>query len=361
MDSKPPICPPRRLAASIAFLALCWPFVAAADCTARKPKAAEVEFNVLAMAALAAALPPLPAGVQMRGGTSYDFKSAPDVYEVLCDFSKEGDFSISTRRSYVRKHTEAERKYWDTQYDALQTQAGVLRKLPAEKVAQEQALRQQSNAQWQATRDAEKAGDKAAAQARDAQYRALRNQADAIQIAHEAGVKPQLDELNRRRTGIDLAEQRVEIVIAMNLQRLPTANDRSVVGSHGAASPGKSVGLKVNNVVWSVGGTDGSLRQALAGAIDRARLQALVGAPLPTVAQSEAFAAKAAPVSVAELPGAAPGTAAAPAAQAEVAAAAAPAAPQSPSALPASPVNSPTDTARKAVDAVNQLRGLFGR
>lgn len=184
MDSKLPICPPRRLAASIAFLALCWPFVAAADCTARKPRAAEVEFNARAMAALAAALPPLPAGVQMRGGTSYDFKSAPDVYEVLCDFSKEGDFSISTRRSYVRKHTEAERKYWDTQYDALQTQAGVLRKLPAEKVAQEQALRQQSNAQWQATRDAEKAGDKAAAQARDAQYRALRNQADAIPGAY---------------------------------------------------------------------------------------------------------------------------------------------------------------------------------
>ena len=364
MNIKSLPCPPRRLAVGIAALALCWPLIAAADCTTRKPKAVEIDFNTRAMAALVAALPPAPAGVQMSEGKPYDFKTVPDVYEVLCDFSKEGDFSVSTRRNYLRKHTEAERKYWDIQYEALQTQAGALRKLPPEKVAQEQALRQQSNAQWQATRDAEKAGDKPAAQARDAQYRALRNQADAIQIAHEASVKPQLDELNRRRTGINLADQRVEIVIAMNLQRLPTATDRSVVGSQGAASPGKSAGLRVNNVAWSVGGTDGSLRQALAGAIDRARLQALVGKPLPGAAESEAFAARAVPVSVADLPAAVPGTAAAPAAQAEVTAAAAPAAPaapQSPNALPASPVNSSADTARKAVDAVNQLRGMFGR
>ena len=367
MDSNPPLCPPRRLVASIAAVALCWPLIAAADCTTRKSKAAEVEFNARAMAALVAALPPAPAGVQMSEDKPYDFKKVPDVYEVLCDFSKEGDFSVSARRNYLRKHTEAERRHWDTQYEALQTQAGALKKLPPEKVAQEQALRQQSNSAWQATRDAEKAGDKAAAQARDGEYRALRNQADAIQTAHDASVKPQLDALNRRRTGIDLAEQRVEIVIAMNLQRLPTANDRSVVGSHGAASPGKSAGLRVSNVVWSVGGKDGSLRQALAGAIDSARLQALVGKPLPSAAESEAFAARAVPVSVADLPSAAPGAAAAPAAPGAAVAPAAPAevaaaaVPQSPGAAPAPAVSGPLDTARKAADAVNQLRGLFGR
>lgn len=359
---------PRRLAVGIVALALGWPLIAAADCTTRKPRAAEIDFNTRALAALVAALPPAPAGVQMSDGRPYDFRKVPDVYEVLCDFSKEGDFSVSARRSYLRKHTEAEREYWGAQYDALQRQAGVLRKLPAEKVAQEQALRQQSNLEWQATRDAEKAGDKPAAQARDAQYRALRNQADAIQIAHEAGVNPQLEELDRRRTGINLADQRVEIVIAMNLQRLPVASDRLVTGSHGSASPGNSAGLKVNNVAWSVGGTDGSLRRALAGAIDTARLQALVGAPLPTATESEAFSARAVPVLVAGPPAAAPGNATAhPAQQADATAVAArtaptaPMAPPSPVAGTASPANSPTDSARKTVDSVNQLRGLFGR
>ena len=354
----------RRLA-FIAALALSWPLLAAADCTMRKPKAAEIDFNTRAMAALMATLPPAPAGVQMSEGKSYDFKKVPDVYEVLCDFSKEGDFSVSARRSYLRKHTEAERKYWDTQYEAVQTQAGVLRKLPAEKVAQEKALRQQSNIAWQATRDAEKAGDKATAQARDAEYRALRNQADAIQNAHEASVKPQLDELNRRRTGIDLADQRVEIVIAMNLQRLPTANERTVVGSQGAASPGKSAGLRVNNVVWSVGGTDGSLRQALAGAIDRARLEALMGKPLPSAAESEAYAAKAVPVMVADLPASAmPGasmTAASPA-TANPATSPTPPVParQTATTTPAAPEPA-AEPIKKAVDAVNMFRGLLGR
>ena len=356
---------PRRLAVGIVALALSWPLIAAADCTTRKPRAAEIDFNTRALAALVAALPPAPAGVQMSEGRPYDFKVVPAVYEVLCDFSKEGDFSVSARRSYLRKHSEAEREYWSAQYDALQKQAGMLRKMPAEKVAQEQVLRQQSNLQWQAARDAEKAGDKLAAQAPNAQYRALRNQADAIQIAHDAGVKPQLEELDRRRTGINLAEQRVEIVVAMNLQRLPVASDRSVVGSHGPASPGKSAGLRVNNVAWSADGVDGSLRRALTGAIDRARLQALVGAPLPAAAESEAFAARAVPVLVAGPSTAAPGNVTAHSAQADLTAVAAPTAPPtalpSPSAWSASHVNSPTDSARKAVDTVNQLRGLLGR
>ena len=317
VNVRPLHSPQRRRLAFITALALSWPLLAAADCESRKARPAETAFNARAVAALVAALPPFPAGVVEVDAKPHDFKNAPAIYEVLCEGSKEGQFSVSVRRSYLRKHTEAERKYWDAQYEAVQTQAGALRKLPAEKVAQEKALRQQSNIAWQATRDAEKAGDKATAQARDAEYRALRNQADAIQNAHEASVKPQLDELNRRRTGIDLADQRVEIVIAMNLQRLPTANERTVVGSQGAASPGKSAGLRVNNVVWSVGGTDGSLRQALVGAIDRARLQALVGQPLPGAAESEAYAAKAVPVMVADLPaGALPGasmTAASPA------------------------------------------------
>ena len=357
--------PRRRRLAFVAALALSWPLLAAADCTMRKPKAAEIDFNTRAMAALMATLPPAPAGVQMSEGKSYDFNKVPDVNEVLCDFSKEGAFSVTARRSYLRKHTEAERKYWDTQYEAVQTQAGALRKLPAEKVAQEKALRQQSNIAWQATRDAEKAGDKATAQARDAEYRALRNQADAIQNAHEASVKPQLDELNRRRTGIDLADQRVEIEIAMNLQRLPTANERTVVGSQGAASPGKSAGLRVNNVVWSVGGTDGSLRQALVAAIDRDHLQSLVGKPLPSAAESEAYAAKAVPVTVAELSaGAVPATPVTAASPAPTTAAASPTPPaparQTVATAPtaAEPAAEPI---KKAVDAVNMLRGLLGR
>ena len=65
--------PRRQRLALIAALALSWPLLAVADCTMRKPKAAEIDFNTRAMAALMATLPPAPAGVQMSEGKSYDF------------------------------------------------------------------------------------------------------------------------------------------------------------------------------------------------------------------------------------------------------------------------------------------------
>ena len=338
--------------------------VAFADCESRKIRPAETAFNARAMAALVAALPPAPAGVVAVDAKPFDFKNPAAIYEVLCEGSKEGEFSITARRQYVRKHSEAERKYWSGQYDALTAQYHALKKTPPDKAAEQPLLRQQSNAAWQATRDAEKAGDKTAAQASDAQYRSLRNQADAIDTQHQASVKPQLSELNQRRIAIDLERQLVDIVVGMNLQRLPMANDRTVAGSHGVASPGKSVGLKVHNVAWSAVGADGPLRQSLAAAMDRTQLQALVGKPLPSESESEAVAAKATPTVVPDLPASALAAATAPTATTTTATAA-PAAPATPATAPATPpAQAPAPAAepvKKAAEAVNLLRGLLGR
>ena len=335
-----------------------------ADCTLRATRPAETAFNARAMAALVAALPPAPAGVVAVDAKPFDFKNPAAIYEVLCEGSKEGEFSITARRQYVRKHSEAERRQLQAQYDTLTAQFHALKKTPPDKAAEQQVVRQQSNAAWQATRDAEKAGDKAAAKASDEKYRSLRNQADAIDAQHEASVKPQLSELDRRRIAIDLVSQKVEIVIGMNLQRLPTPNERAVVGSHGAASPGKSAGLKVHNVAWSAVGADGPLRQALAAAMDRAGLQALVGQALPSEAESEAVAAKATPTRVPDMPASAfAGTSAStasvtstPTTTTAAAVTAAPAAPAPPPAQPAA-----AEPAKRAAEAVNLLRGLLGR
>lgn len=341
------------------------------DCTSRKPRAAETAFNARALAALHAALPPLPAGVEQVGGPAHDFKATPEVREILCDFSKEGEFSVAAKRSYLRKHSEAERRALQAQYDSLTAQFHALKKTPPDKAAEQQALRQRSNAAWQATRDAEKAGDQAAAQAADAQYRSLRNQADAIDTVHIASVKAQTDELDKRRIAIDLVAQKVEVAIDMNLQRLPAAGADDTRGAWGAASPGKSAGLKIHNLVFTVNGTPGPLRQALAAAIDRAYLQGLVGKPLPGEAQSEALAANAAPAVVAEIAAAPSGesahTAATPATAAPVpgpartaTAAATPSTAPSPAAAP--PADSAAaESVKKAADAVNKLRGLLGR
>ena len=345
--------PQRRRLVFIAALALGWPLLAAADCTSRATRPAETEFNARAMAALAAALPPVPAGVSEVDAKPYDFKSAPAIYEVLCEGTKEGEFSITAKRKYVRKHSETERRQLQAQYDVLTAQFHALQKTPPDKAAEQQVLRQQSNAAWQATRDAEKAGDKAAAKERDGQYRALRDQADAIDAQHQASVKPQTSALDQRRIAIDLVSQQVEIMLGMNLQRLPRASTDNSSGAYGAASPGKSVGLKVHNVGFSVGGTDGPLRQALAGAIDRARLQALVGQPLPSAAQSEAFSAKVVPITVADLPaGAMPAMSMSTASPAP--------AQQTVATTPKAP-DAAAEPIKQTVDTVNVLRGLLGR
>ena len=141
-----------------------------------------------------------------------------------------------------------------------------------------------------------------------------------------------------------------------------------MVGSHGAASPGKSVGLRVHNLAWSAVGADGTLRQSLAAAKNGARLQALVGQPLPSEAESEAVAAKATPTLVPDLPasalaGATASTASVTASPTTttataVTATAAPAAPAAP-AVPATPPAA--EPVKKAAEAVNLLRGLLGR
>lgn len=368
MNKTPSIA--RRLIVATGCLAVGAAF---ADCTSRKPRAAETAFNSRAVAALHAALPPLPAGVEQVGGRAHDFKTTAEVQEILCDFSKEGDFSVWAKRTYLRKHSEAERRRTEAQYDHATAQFHALKKTPADKAVEQQALRQRSNAAWQATRDAEKAGDKAAAQVHDAEYRSLRNQADAIDAQHVASVKPRLDELHQRRTAIDLASQRVEIVLGINLQRLPGTPAADTGGAWGAASPGKSAELKVHNLVFSVNGTAGPLRQALAAAVDRAYLQSLLGKPLPSEAQSEALAVRATPAVVAEIAATAGSesadaagthaTAAPAAGPARTAPIAAPPAAQAASPSPAPP---PADSAaaepvKKAAEALNKLRGLLGR
>lgn len=146
------------------------------------------------------------------------------------------------------------------------------------------------------------------------------------------------------------------VSMAVNVPRLPDAG-ASPSAAYGAASPGRSTGLKVHNVTWTVSGSDSPLRKTLSEAIDRARLEALVGKPLPSVAESQALAAQAVPPTVSGAAAApAPATANAPAQQSVTQPMAASNPPMSPSGQAAA--NEPI---KDAAEAVNKLRGLFGR
>jgi hypothetical protein len=359
MNFKPLICSLRRIAAGLAFLVVCWPLVAAADCVdgVRNPTLAELEFHARAVAALVAALPPAPTGARLTGN-SIDFNRLPAI-GVLCRGQKEGDFTLEASRFYVVELGSDEIRRRRTERAALADELYALVALPPELKAQRDALEQKASAGYSATDAARKAGDLAGARAREAEAHGFSQQARDLQKKHEEAVKPQADELRRRQQALDGEGQNAAVRLAMNATRLPEAGLMVPSGSYGTASPARSAGLKVRNVVWSVGGLDTPLRQALAGAIDRERLQAMVGRPLPGAAESQAVAARAAPVSVANQPppvSVATRPPPAPAAQGP-----ATVSPAGGGAAPAPVVNSPDGGAKQALDGFNAVRGLFGR
>lgn len=229
--------------------ALIWPILSSADCVdTRKATAGETAFHGRAMAALVAALPPVPSGGKLQN------KDSVTSLGQLCA-GKPGDFSLQATRFY---------------------------------------------------------------------------------------------ELNYRKSIVS---------VAINVKLLP-ASDNLLSAAYGTASPNRSAELKVNNVIWSVSGSDSPLRQALADAIDRTHLQAMVGKALPSEAESASYAAKAVPANVANVP-----ASTSPASQQSAGQTALPTqSAAQPSNTNASPASVPTgEPIKKATDAVNQLRGLFGR
>jgi hypothetical protein len=241
---------PHRLSAGIAVLVLGCPLAALADCVdMRKPTAGETEFFNRAMAAVLAALPPVPAGGKLRNKDSVHTLGQQCV-------GMTGDFSPEASRYYEHNHR-------------LST-----------------------------------------------------------------------------------------VTVSINAIRLPVTDASRLSGAYGPASPKRSAGLKVNNVVWTVSGSDSPLRQALVDQIDRARLEAMVGKPLPSVAESQALASQAVPATIAGPAPAPSSPAAQTTAQPATQTATQPANPSAPA--PAGQASS-SDTVKDTVDTVNKLRGLFGR
>ncbi len=360
--SKPLPIARRTCMAGLAVWAMAWPTLAMADCvnSERKASAAEQDFYNRAIAAAMAALPPAPPGVKLEGQV-YDFKQLPAI-GLLCAEQKTGDFAVNVLQRYFLALGDDELKARHAERKSLRDQLDALLLLPPEQNAQKQALQKQEEAARSAAYVARKAGDLAGAKAREAESEALYRQIDDLRHKHAANVKPQQDDLSKRFDAIDIEGLRATVGVAFNMAKLPAASQ--TVGAFGVASPGRSAGLKVTNVVWQVGGPETALRQSLLAALDRPRLQALVGKALPSVGDSETHAGKATPPALAlQAPLAAPAPAAkaatSPSVPPPVAAAPVPASAQP--AIPTLPVPDAAASVKEAADAVNKLRNLFGR
>ena len=154
------------------------------------------------------------------------------------------------------------------------------------------------------------------------------------------------------------------VILALSINaRSFDKNPGTHSGAYGSPSPTRSADLKVHNVTWNVSAGSGvqaqgdSLRASITAAVDRERLQRLVGRPLPTAAESEAMAKKLPPTPLITPAPAAPAVAATTSAGSAPAAAtqpsAAPPSAPAPASAPAAPT--PTDTAKEAIDTVQKI------
>ena len=290
---------PCTVAHTAAVLLICaWPMLSQADCVdgVRKPSLAESDFHTRATTALIAALPPAPQGVRLTG-VVVDIKRAPDI-GMLCKDQKSGDFKVNASRFYVLDLTEEESNRRRAQRTALSNQLYELAQMPAEQKAKRNALQQQAEAGYTATDAARKNRDEATAKARESEAKAFSQQARDLQKAHDDAVRPQTEELTKRRDAIPLAGQEAAVRLHINLAKLPGETNTVPNGIYGVASPTLSASFKVQNLTWSVGGSDTPLRQALVDALDKPRLQALVNKAPPGVEESEAFAQTAAGIAI---------------------------------------------------------------
>lgn len=351
----------RAMRGVLVALAACALPAAHADCVdgVREARAGEAAFHERAMAALVAALPPIPRGAEATG-TRYDFHQLPGL-GVLCSDTKVGAFSPNVRRDYLLHLDEAESNRRRTQRRQIDDEIGAVLKLPPDQAAERDALDRKATAADYARSAAVKAGDKAAAEARLAEVQSLIAASKAITHRHLEAVKPQVDALNEKRKALSVDPQSAWVVLQINAARLPAAKGTIPMGSYGQASPQRSAALRVLNVVWVVNGEAGPLRDAVEASLDKARLQALVDKPLPTVAESQA-AAQAAESGAASVVSA-PTPSARPMAAGGAAVAPAPTPAGSLNATAAVPTPSvPSgDPMKGAVDAAQKLRGLFNR
>ncbi len=284
-------CWARRRAAAALILGLSLGVSAHADCAdgVREATAAELDFNARAYAALVALLPPPPANTTLRG-TPRD-ASKPERTPSFCKSDREGAFEVIVGAAYLHTWPRGEADRLSAERKQILRQVDALEALPPEQAARHDALVQQAREAFNSQPRAKRGGpplsdaERQLAGRKIAEGNALDEQARAILKAHRERVAPDVNVLRAKADALQASPQELGVQLRLNAARLETAGETRRVQSKAHGQPRKG-GLVVHNVVVAVGGPEGEARQRLWDALDHARIQAMVGAPLPSVAES---------------------------------------------------------------------------
>jgi hypothetical protein len=335
-----------RLAAAVAMLALA--SAAHADCTSRDATPAEKQFGERLSAALLAAMPAAPADMWLP--------VAPRVaIGTLCKDTPIGDLQANVNATYHYRMAPGEAGRVTQERRALEAQMAALKVLPPDLKREYDAIDAQAQQAFREAREAEKAGSKPLATQKYNDSTALGAQRDAVRKRHLDAIKPQFDAVEAKWRALPADVGEFDVVLQANgYDTKPRAHELDIkLGT--LPSPRGGRGLKVHGLQAVVGGplNNAEQRQALIAGFDRARLQALIDGPPPESPAPAAWI-------VSGPPKAASTSAAAPVAVTPTQ----PSAPIQPAKAPAQsapPATPQPDVTQQTKDAVNTLRGLFGR
>lgn len=335
-----------RHGAAMAMLAFAQ--AAQADCQTRPATPAEKQFSQRLSAALLAAMPAAPANMWLP--------APPRVaVGILCKDTPAGDLQARVDARYHFRMSPAEEGRVTRERRDLEAQMAAIKTLPPDLKREYDAVDAQAQLAFREAREAEKAGNKALATQKYNESTALGKQRDAVRQRHLDAVKPQFDAVEARWGALPSVLGEFDVVLQANgYGRKPHANELDIkLGTLPSPQGGK--GFKVYGVQAVVGGPATNLeqRQALIAGFDRTRLQALLDGPPPEMPAPAAWSVGGPP----KVEGAAATAPAAPAAPGP----AATAQPATPAAQPAPASGAQPDATQQAKDAVNKLRGLFGR
>lgn len=318
-----------------------------ADCALRAATPEEKQFGDRLAAALLAAMPAAPARMWLP--------AAPRAtVGTLCKDTPAGDLRVTVHATYHFRMAPADEERVMRERRQLEAEMAAIKALPPELKREYDAIDAQAQRAFREARAAEKAGDKALASQKYNESMALGAQRDAVRKRHLDAVKPQFDAVEACWRALPSVRGEFDVVLQANGdENTPRAHELEL--RLGTLPPPRGArGFKVHGIQAVVGGPTHNVeqRQALIAAFDRARLGALLDGPPPETPPPAAWrvgdAPKAADSSTVATPAA---TAAQPAAQP---------APE-PAKPPAAAPSAQPDAAQQAKEAVNKLRGLFGR
>ncbi len=335
-------CSGLQLVAGLAILSFA--SAAQADCQMRAATAAEKQFGDRLRAALLAAMPAAPANMWLP--------AAPRaVVGTLCNDTPVGDMQARVDARYHYRMSPAEADRLTRESSELEAQMNALKTLPPDLKLEYDATDAQAQQAFREAREAEKAGNKVLATQKYNESSALGAQRDAVRKRHLDAIKPQFDTVEAKWRTLPLEVGEFDVALKANgYDTKPSANELDLmIGKLPSPQGGK--GFKVYGLQAVVSGTanNAEQRRALISGFDRARLQALIDGPPPEVPAPAAWSVGG-PPKVAS-------TAVAPAAPAPTATAQ----PAPPASQPAPASGAQPDVVQQTKDAVNVLRGLFGR